>query len=293
MKAPAPPGGVPGGYNRLMQAPRFRTIPKQDELGTVERDLRFHPSTVTDPRALTPEQVAAYNRDGYVKGIRIFSPEEMAEHRAYFDELLARVLAEGGSSYSISTAHLKYGKVYDLLTHPRIVACVRDLLGENVVAWGSHYFCKMPGDGKVVHWHQDASYWPLTPSKAVTVWLAIDDADVENACMRYIPGSHHYGHLTYRMTEDAGDAVLDQQVENAEEFGRPVYVELKAGEVSMHSDLLLHGSEANRSDRRRCGLTLRYTTTDVKAGLGWEAKGVLVSGSDPEGNWANQGRPEA
>jgi hypothetical protein len=49
-----------------------------------------------------------------------------------------------------------------------IVAYVKDLVGENVVAWGSHFFCKMPGDGKRGFWHQDASYWPLTPSKAGT-----------------------------------------------------------------------------------------------------------------------------
>ena len=270
---------------------QFKTIPGQQELQEVERDLRFHPSTVRDPKTLAAEQVEQFNRDGYLKGLRIFNDEEIAEHRAYLDELLARVLAAGGTSYSISTAHLKHGKVYDLLTHPRIVARVRDILGENVVGWGSHYFCKMPNDGKVVHWHQDASYWPLTPSKAVTVWLAIDDADVENACMRYIPRSHHFGHLTYRLTEEGEDAVLNQQVENAEEFGRPVDVELKAGEVSMHSDLLLHGSEANRSNRRRCGLTLRYCAGDVRAGLDWNLKGVIVSGTDPSGHWANPPRP--
>ncbi len=278
---------------KTVQAPiQFKTIPNHDEITRLERDLRFHPSTVENPQALTRQQVDAFNRDGYVKGLRIFSREEMAAHRAYFDALLARVLAEGGSSYSISTAHLKYGKVYDLLTHPRIVRCVRDLLGENVAGWGSHYFCKLPRDGKVVHWHQDASYWPLTPSKTVTVWLAIDDADVENACMRFIPGSHHFGHLTYQLSEAAEDAVLNQRVENAEQFGEPVDVELKAGEISLHSDLLLHSSEANRSDRRRCGLTLRYCAADVRAGLGWNAKGVLVSGEDPSGHWANPPRPE-
>ncbi len=278
---------------KTVQAPiQFKTIPEHDEITRLERDLRFHPSTIENPQALTRQQVDAFNRDGYVKGLRIFSREEMAAHRAYFDALLARVLAEGGSSYSISTAHLKYGKVYDLLTHPRIVRCVRDLLGENVVGWGSHYFCKLPRDGKVVHWHQDASYWPLTPSKTVTVWLAIDDADVENACMRFIPGSHHFGHLTYQLSEDAEDAVLNQRVENAEQFGEPVDVELKAGEISLHSDLLLHSSEANRSDRRRCGLTLRYCAADVRAGLGWNAKGVLVSGEDPSGHWANPPRPQ-
>jgi non-haem Fe2+, alpha-ketoglutarate-dependent halogenase len=270
----------------------FKTIPQHDALQQIERDLQFHPSTVREPRTLTREQVEAFNRDGYLKGIRIFSDGEMAEHRAYFDALLARVLSGGGTSYSISTAHLSYGKVYDLLTHPRIVQCVRDLLGEDVVGWGSHYFCKMPRDGKVVHWHQDASYWPMTPSKTVTVWLAVDDADVENACMRFIPGSHQFGHLTYHLTEEAEDAVLNQKVENAEQFGQPVDVELKAGEISMHSDLLLHGSEPNRSDRRRCGLTLRYCAADVRAGMGWNAKGVLVSGTDPTGHWANPSRPE-
>ena len=199
------------------------------------------------------------------------------------------MLAAGGDSYSISTAHTKYGKVYDLLTEPRIVAIVRDLLGENIIGWGSHFFCKMPGDGKIVSWHQDASYWPLTPSKTVTVWLAIDDADRANACMRFIPGSHHYGHLTYKMTEDSGSNVLNQEVENAEGIGQPIYVELKAGEISLHSDLLLHGSEANQSSRRRCGLTLRYCTSDVVAHLGWNEKGVVVSGK-PVPHWANRTR---
>jgi ectoine hydroxylase-related dioxygenase (phytanoyl-CoA dioxygenase family) len=271
---------------------QFKTIPSHDALQEIERDLRFHPSPVTDPKTLTREQVERFNRDGYLKGYRVFSSEEIAGYRAYFDRLLARVIAEGGNSYSISTAHARYGRVYDLLTHPRIVCYVKDLLGENVIGWGSHFFCKMPHDGKVVHWHQDASYWPLTPSKAVTVWLAIDDAGRENACMRFIPGSHHYGHLTYRMTEDSEDAVLNQAVENAEQFGQPVDVELKAGEISLHSDLLLHGSEANGSDRRRCGLTLRYCAAGVRAGMGWEAKGIWVSGSDPTGHWANRPRPE-
>jgi phytanoyl-CoA dioxygenase PhyH len=272
--------------------PQFKTIPSHDQITQMERDLRFHPSPVQEPKTLTREQVETFNRDGYLKGFRIFSSEEIAGHRAYFDRLLEQVMAAGGHSYSISTAHLKYGRVYDLLTHPRIVAYVRDLLGENVIAWGSHFFCKMPGDGKVVNWHQDASYWPLSPSKAVTVWLAIDDADVENACMRFIPGSHHYGHLTYHLTEESEDAVLNQKVEDAEQFGRPVDDELKAGEVSLHSDLLLHGSEANRSDRRRCGLTLRYCAADVRAGMDWNAKGILVSGSDPSGHWANPPRPD-
>jgi non-haem Fe2+, alpha-ketoglutarate-dependent halogenase len=270
--------------------PKF--IPSNEELSKVDRDLRFHPSTTKNPAVFTAEQIAAFNRDGYLSGIRIFDETEISEIRGYFDDLLARTLAAGGDSYSISTAHLRYGRVYDILTEPRIVSRIKDLLGADVIGWGSHFFCKMPGDGKRVSWHQDSSYWPLTPSMAVTAWLAIDDATVENACMRYIPGSHHLGHLTYSLSENDEGNVLNQTVPGAENFGKPVDVQLKAGEISIHSDLLLHGSEANESNKRRCGLTLRYCPAVVRAGLGWNGKGVIVSGKDESGHWANPPRPQ-
>jgi hypothetical protein len=268
-----------------------RFIPDQDELREIPRDLRFHPSTVTEPQTLSREQVESFNRDGYIKGIRIFDGDEIAAHRRHFDALLARVLASGSDSYSISTAHLKYGRVYDLLTDRRIVARVRDLLGADLIGWGSHYFCKLPRDGREVCWHQDAIYWPLTPSRTVTVWLAIDDADAENACLRFIPGTHRGGPLAH-LPSEGGNNVLDQSIVDPEALGAPVEVELQAGEISLHSDLLVHGSEANRSDRRRCGLTLRYCAAEVRAGLGWHVKGVVVSGEDRAGHWANPPRPE-
>jgi ectoine hydroxylase-related dioxygenase (phytanoyl-CoA dioxygenase family) len=274
-----------------MSRTKFQAIPERDAVEQMPRDLRFHPCTNDSPRALLRAQIEQFNRDGYLRSIRIFSPAEIADIRAYFDRLLERVLAAGGDSYSISTAHLKYGRVYDLLTEPRIVDCVADLLGDDVIAWGSHFFCKLPHDGKAVAWHQDASYWPLSPSKAVTAWLAIDDADTENACMRFVAGSHHFGHLTYRPSDAAEHNVLNQTIENVEQYGTPVDDVLAAGEISLHSDLLLHGSDANDSDRRRCGLTLRYCTADVRAGMEWNQKGVIVRGRDVSGHWANPPRP--
>ncbi len=270
----------------------FNAIPTKDELNQMQRDLHFYPATTPAPAVLSKTEVEQFNRDGYVKGLRVYSENEINSVRGYFDGLLARVIAAGGDSYSISTAHLKYGPVYDIITNPQIVAIVKDLLGEDVIGWGSHFFCKMPRDGKSVAWHQDASYWPLTPSKTVTVWLAIDKADLGNGCMKFIAGSHHFGHMTYRESTEADHNVLNQTIDNVEQYGVEVVDELEAGEVSVHSDLLLHGSDANESDRRRCGLTLRYCTPDVKAGSNWHAKGVVVSGRDYSGNWANPPRPE-
>src|SRR5260370_39922321 len=94
--------------------------------------------------------------------------------------------------------------------------------------------------------------------------------------MRYIPGSHVLGHLTYTLSENDEANVLNQTVAGVEKLGEAIPVELKAGEISIHSDLLLHGSEANQSTRRRCGRTLRACAADVGARLGWKAKGGIA-----------------
>ncbi|MCB1021772.1 MAG: phytanoyl-CoA dioxygenase family protein [Bryobacterales bacterium] len=269
----------------------FAIIPTQEELDRINRELRFFPVDNPAPATLTAAQLEDYNREGYLKGFRVYSEAEIAAIRGEFDKLLAQYMAEGKDSYSISSAHLKHAVAWDILTEPRIVAYVRDLLGEDVIGWGSHFFCKMPHDGKKVAWHQDASYWPLTPTKTCTVWLAIDDADEENACMQFLPGSHMAGHIAYEKSDATEGNVLDQTVTDVERYGAPVDDELRAGEMSIHADLLLHGSEANDSDRRRCGLTLRYCAADVEAHLGWNQKGVVVSGVDRSKSWANRERP--
>ena len=274
-----------------MATKEFSIIPQEAELAQQKRDLQFRPADAARARTLTPEQIADYNQHGYVRRFRAYSDDQIRDIRQYFDRLLEKTIAAGGNSYSISTAHLKYGGVYDILTNPVIVDRVADLLGEDVVAWGSHFFCKMPGDGRAVAWHQDASYWPLSPSHAVTVWLAIDDADLENGCMKFIAGSHHSGHLTYRRSSPEEHNVLDQTVENAESFGQIVVDDLRAGEASIHNDLLLHGSDPNMSGRRRCALTLRYAAASVRAGSGWNEKGIVVRGQDPAGHWVNPPRP--
>ncbi|MEM9703585.1 MAG: phytanoyl-CoA dioxygenase family protein [Planctomycetota bacterium] len=274
--------------------PAFDATP--DISGEV-RDLRFRPADPAAAGTLSESQVAQFNDAGYVSRLPAFGPSQADSIRQYFDGLLADAFAAGKDSYSLSSAHLTHAGVYDLLTHPNVVRYAADCLteaghvGRGIVGWGSHFFCKMPADGTAVGWHQDASFWPLSPSHAVTVWLAIDDAHVGNGCMKFIAGSHHSGHLTYRESTPADHSALNQVVENVEQFGEEALNELPAGECSVHSDLLLHGSEANPGPDRRCGLTLRYCTADVRAGQGWNAKGVLVRGDDPDGHWADPARP--
>lgn len=274
-----------------LQDTRFKQMPTSEDLIRMSRDLQYHPVRNDHPAVLTGAQIDKFNEEGYLKPFRIYSDAEIGAIRDEFDGMIEQVMARGDHNYSIISAHLKSGMVHDIMNDPRIVAYISDLLGDDVVGWGAHFFCKLPGDGKIVNWHQDASFWPLSPSKTVTAWLAIDDADTGNACMRFVAGSHHYGHLTYHMSEEAENNVLNQTVKDIGMYGTEVDIELKAGEISLHSDLLLHGSGLNTSDRRRCGLTLRFCAASVRAELNWNKEGVIVKGSDPTGHWADLPRP--
>ena len=271
-----------------------RHFPTHEELAALDRDLRFHPAPAGSGEKLSAQQLKSYNCEGYLLPFRVLSDAEIGRLRAHFDGWLEEAHRQGADSYSIVSAHMKHGIVWDLLRDRRITAYVGDIHGSDFICWGAHFFCKMPGDGKRVSWHQDASYWPLSPSKTVSVWLAVDRADRENACMQFVAGSHLHGHLDFVRSAETEANILNQTVPEAERFGhRVVDVELEAGEISLHSDLLLHGSAPNLSDRRRCGLTLRYAAAEVRAEYNWNSEGVVVSGSDPGGHWADPPRPAA
>lgn len=155
----------------------------------------------------------------------------------------------------------------------------------------THYFSKAPGDAQAVYCHQDASFWPITPSKVVTVWIAIDDVDVDNGAMKVFPGTHLLGRIPFEWVSDDEDGVLNQHVHDPERFGEPVSIELKAGQLSLHTDMLLHGSMPNPSVRRRCGLTIRYFPVDVRGTEKDHMPAIIARGHDPERYWLPQSRP--
>jgi non-haem Fe2+, alpha-ketoglutarate-dependent halogenase len=262
-------------------------------LGMDERDLSFAPTVTAHPKRLTQQQIFAYNQAGYLMPMRIYGVAEVVKNREYFDWMLATMfgLRDGRDAYAINGYHTRCQGLWDIVTHPLILDYVEDLIGPNFVAWGSHFFCKLPGDPRSVPWHQDASYWPLTPARTTTVWLAIDDADADNAAMQFIPGTHRLGHLRWKETDKP--AVLSQEIVDIEQLGAPVHDALTAGEISLHADMLAHGSGPNLSSRRRCGLTVRYCPSSVRAlNPQWARNAVLCRGTDPGRNWTHNPRPQ-
>ena len=134
--------------------------------------------------------------------------------------------------------------------------------GPNILQWGAHCFAKFPGDGTEVPWHQDAQYWPLQPSRTVSVWLAIFDTDEQNAAMRIVKGSHR--HVFEHQLIEKEHFVLDQEVDQvAIKTEDIVSIDLKAGEwISTGAATgpipIGAGSkvEANFGDLGRCTCTM-------------------------------------
>jgi hypothetical protein len=145
----------------------------------------------------------------------------------------------------------------------RLLDIAEEFVGPNIALFASHYISKPPYDGKPVLWHQDGAFWPLDPMDVVTLWLAIDESTPENGCMRVIPGTQN---LALQQMEDAPpDTVLDRVVpaEFVDESKAVDFV-LAPGDVSVHNPNIVHGSNANLSPMRRCGLTIRYIPTSTR-----------------------------
>lgn len=260
-----------------------------------ERELRFVSASPEAARTLTPEQVRSYNDDGIVGPLPVLDADRTREVARYVTDLVDSVVAapDARDSYSINAYHLACRGLHDLILTPSLLDYVEDILGPDVVCWGTTVFCKLPGDPKEVVLHQDAAYWPFTPTRTVTAWLAIDDVDEENSAMQVVPGSHRHGALDHEDLSLDGTRVAKRQVVGAAGYTERYVNRLAAGQASLHSDLLLHGSPPNRSNRRRTGLTMRYAAADVRTLPGWEwwyGGAVHCRGTVPSW-WPNRRRP--
>ena len=219
-------------------------------------------------RRLTNKEKQQYSEQGYVKNLPVFSHDGALELQGLFEELSSRLPSDVDINKT-NMWHKASKKFHDLCRTPEILNYVEDILGPNFVQWGGQFFHKEPQSGSVVPWHQDAQYWPLEPANAVTVWLAVYDSDEENGAMKVVSGSHKKGANGFKHhTNDASHLVLDQEVsEDQIDKDKIVYMNLKAGEISLHNDALLHGSDPNNSNRKRCGITMRFSPTNVKGDL--------------------------
>jgi len=215
---------------------------------------------------LSPREAEQYRERGYVVPAFRLAPGRVEKLRATLERLIRD--NPGVRPERLVSAHLEGNNTegvrgsrdfLDLARDPEIVELVSTAIGPDVILWGCQVFCKPGGDGMEVPWHQDGHYWPIRPLATCTAWIALDASDPQNGCLRVIPGSHRDRVLHPHMKEEREDLVLNQRtqddffdVKTAED------VVLQPGEMSLHDVHMIHGSNPNRSPRRRAGVAIRY-----------------------------------
>ena len=145
------------------------------------------------PKALCPEQVAAYRKHGYVlPAVEAVSPAEAATLR----EELEAVEHKSGQHGAVSLAHghARYPWLHRLVTCPAILDAVEDLIGGDILVWSLSVFTKEPNCDVYIGWHQDSVYWGLKddtgPLEVVTAWVALSAVGPDAGPMQFLRGSH-------------------------------------------------------------------------------------------------------
>jgi len=253
---------------------------------------------VTSVQAISAD-FELYPERGYCWPLRAFSAKHAqalrgkfldywGENVGRFEGCLPRELAP-----LLIDTHLGLKWVYELATHPALLDAVEQVLGPDVMIWNTHWFPKFPGDGTYVSWHQDATYWGLSPPNVTTAWVALSSSSKENGCLRVMPGTHSGALLPQRETY-APSNMLSRGQEIAVDFdeSRALDLVLRPGEFSLHHIGIVHGSGPNTGDEPRIGLAIRYITPNVVQ-QGKEPDVVLlVRGTDEYGHFETAEAPD-
>jgi non-heme Fe2+,alpha-ketoglutarate-dependent halogenase len=245
------------------------------------------------PKTLNRDQVDEYGRDGFFSPVDVLTAQETAQFRRRFEGYEKinggwYALSEGQKLYLLQTW------VAELASHPKVLDAVEDVLGPNVLVWGSSLFIKDPGEGTYVSWHQDSTYWGLSSPDVVTAWIALSPASEQSGCMKMMPGSHKWNQIDHHDTLHEKNLLTRGQevaVDVNEKDG--VLAALEPGQMSLHHVMLVHASDPNLSNDRRIGVAIRYIAPHVSQINADKDSAWLVRGEDTFGNFIHETPPKA
>ncbi|HEY0075577.1 MAG TPA: phytanoyl-CoA dioxygenase family protein [Abditibacteriaceae bacterium] len=231
---------------------------------------------------LSPAQIEQFQREGFIKGSRVLSDEQVeilcAETLRVIDDYQNGIQRE---RVPVRVANIS-GKVEapvwqivniwegspafeELLHNPLVVEETAQLMQAEMQAREIRLFhdqiqFKPAAIGGVNMWHQDSPYWPILTPKDVqlTAWIALDDADADNGCMSMVPGSHRWGDQIPFLHSLKNFEAMPENFED-----KPLEVRLcpvEKGRVHFHHPLTWHGSQANTSGRPRRAIALHFMT---------------------------------
>tara|TARA_R110002111_G_scaffold236505_1_gene297780 strand:+ start:87 stop:872 length:786 start_codon:yes stop_codon:yes gene_type:complete len=215
-----------------------------------------------DPNAFPAEYRQQYDELGYVRIPSFINTEEVALIHENLERLIKDVVpslpdvdvfyedkADKNSIKQIIRLYQHADFFEQLYLRSRFFNLSEFLLGRLVSGRNMQYFNKPPGIGKPTPPHQDGYYSKMTPLEGMTMWLALEDVDEENGCVRYINGSHKRGLRDHGATGTLG---FSQGISDYSDEDRAAEVCMiaKPGDLMVHNALTIHRADGNQSATR-------------------------------------------
>jgi len=236
---------------------------------------------------LTEEQVEQFKRDGFIHPMDALTPAEAQECLECLEAYENRTGQTAQDSLTLKS-HMPFGLFSRVIRNERVLDAVEDLIGPNILCWGSSFFVKEPHSPTFVSWHADTYYYGTEPQATVTVWLAFSPSNLESGCIRCVPGSHKTTTEFDNAPEEHNVLKRGQNTRNVDE-SKAVYMPLEPGQFSIHQECTVHSSLPNNADHRRIGYSMHYIPTHVRETMYDPVDGkksaALVRGVDEFNYW--------
>jgi len=227
---------------------------------------------------------ADYQRDGYVFPLPAMSEAEARSYRAKLES--AEQQHPGFVQQTSGYVSLAIDFVDELARLDAVLEPVAEILGDDLLVWGTNLFIKNAKSLDFVSWHQDLTYWGLDDADEVTAWIALSPATVASGCMRFIRGTHELPIVEHRDTFEQSNLLSrGQEIVADIDETKAVDVVLSPGEFSLHHGRIFHASHANTSDERRIGLAIRYVSPRMRQAGDTRTMAHLVRGHDEFGHF--------
>jgi non-haem Fe2+, alpha-ketoglutarate-dependent halogenase len=240
------------------------------------------------PRVLSQSQVAAFECEGFASPVRAMSAERAQYYRARLEAFEANY--PDARIKLDQKAHMICPWIDEMIHEPGILDAAEDLIGPDILCWGTSLRAKA-ADGKVfAGWHQDTAYAEVRPV-VVIVALALSPSRSINGCISAIPGSHR-GPLLPHKEAFGTDSLLsrEQYIDAPIDRSAAVDFELDPGEIALFNNAIIHSSGANRGTDRRILFLLEMIPTRAYQHYPRESA-VLVRGQDAYGHFDADPRP--
>jgi len=221
---------------------------------------------------MNEQLISDFNRDGFCLIEDLLSPAEVATYIATYDKFLDGTidcgekrsdlgagadLANTGKTESITQIMWPSALVpvlREAVYHHRARKVIQGLLGEDIELDFDMLIEKAPNSNTATPWHQDCAYWIDLPDKrAASIWLALDEATIDNGCMWYVPGSHKGLIRPHRPAGSRGGALVCDADES-----EGVAIPLKPGSAVIHAGATLHYARGNSTNGHRRAFILNY-----------------------------------